>query len=180
VRPGVFLVHSVGPASLSVVLRPRGGDWLADDIGALKAAGLDLLVSMLTRDEEIELELLGEAERCNAVGISYVSVPIADLGVPVDSTWFEDAVATVIQELQRGRSVGVHCRQSIGRSGLFTCAVLVALGLPLEKAIATASDARGLAVPETLEQRKWLKANAEKIAARASARLHNGGPHANE
>jgi protein-tyrosine phosphatase len=66
----------------------------------------------------------------------------------------------VISALQRGQSVAVHCRQSIGRSGMFTCAVLVALGLPVENAIATASEARGLTVPETPQQRMWLEAHA--------------------
>jgi protein-tyrosine phosphatase len=162
--PGMFRVHSVGSASLSIVLRPRGGDWLEDEIRALKTAGVQLLVSMLTPDEQAELDLSAEAACCSALGMEYLSVPIPDLGVPTDSASFENAIKKVISALQRGQSVAVHCRQSIGRSGMFTCAVLVALGLPVEKAIATASEARGLAVPETPQQRMWLVAHAYMFA----------------
>src|SRR5206468_1255568 len=88
----LFHVHSVGPASLSIVRRPRGGDGLADDIRTLKTAGVHRLVSMLTPEEEAAFDLTAEAECCRAVGIDYLSVPVADFGIPADSTPFEQAV----------------------------------------------------------------------------------------
>jgi len=35
--------------------RPRGGDWLQDEILALKRSGISILVSLLTPEEEDEL-----------------------------------------------------------------------------------------------------------------------------
>jgi hypothetical protein len=135
----IFRVHEVGSAQFSIVMRPRGADWLADDIARLKAKGIGLLVSMLTPDEQDELGLLAEADSSAACEIEYLSLPIPDLGVPADLTAFEATIRKVKHALSAGRSVGVHCRQSIGRSGLFACAVLIATGVPLEQALTTAS-----------------------------------------
>ena len=161
----IFRVHEFGPACMSVVPGPRGGDWLDDDIRAIKSTGVHLLVSMLTPDEQTEMNLIAEAERCHALGIEYLSVPVPDFGVPSDVAPFEDAVVHVVRTLLRDQSVAVHCRQSIGRSGLFTCAVLVAMGVPLEKAVTTTSEARGVPVPESPEQRTWLTANAQRFGS---------------
>ncbi len=40
---------------LAIVPRPRGWDWLADDIAALRSAGIDVLLSALTPAEIDEL-----------------------------------------------------------------------------------------------------------------------------
>src|ERR1700743_3176736 len=42
---------------LAIVPRPRGGDWLADDLHALRREGIDILVSLLTPSEVEELGL---------------------------------------------------------------------------------------------------------------------------
>jgi hypothetical protein len=160
----IFRVQEFGAACMSVVPRPRGGDWLDDEIRAIKRAGVHLLVSMLTPDEQADMSLNAEAECCHAAGLDFLSVPIPDFGVPSDPVPFEDGVVHAVRTLSQGQSVAVHCRQSIGRSGLFTCAVLVAMGMPLEKAVTTASEARGVPVPESPEQRTWLTANAPRLA----------------
>jgi protein-tyrosine phosphatase len=59
-------------------------------------------------------------------------------------------------EIQQGKKVAVHCRQGIGRSSLVSAAVLVLIGEDLDQALSSIRNARGLDVPETLEQRKWL------------------------
>ena len=162
--PGLFHVHFVGVASLSIVLRPRGGDWLQDDLHTLNRVGVNVLVSMLTLEEEEELGLATERACCSTAGMDYLSVPIADLGIPTDSATFEGAVRKVVAALQLGHSVAVHCRMSIGRSGMLTCATLVALGFPIDDAISTVSRARGLEVPGPPQQRQWLEQNAEKFS----------------
>jgi hypothetical protein len=47
---------------LAIVPRPRGGDWLLDDLRNLQAAGIDVLISLLTEAEAAELELSSEAQ----------------------------------------------------------------------------------------------------------------------
>jgi protein-tyrosine phosphatase len=59
--------------------------------------------------------------------------------------------------LELGKTVAVHCRQSIGRAGLVAAGVLIASGVAPDQAIETVSAARGLPIPETSEQREWVR-----------------------
>jgi len=58
--------------------------------------------------------------------------------------------------LDSGRNVAVHCRQGIGRSAVIVGAVLVAAGEAPQSAFRTIHESRGVEVPETDEQRRWL------------------------
>ena len=145
--------------------RPRGGDQLLDDIRALKDVGVGVIVSLLTAEEMRDLDLVEEPGCCQRLDVEFISVPIPDFGVPSDSSSFMKAVEDVTKYLERGTSVAVHCRQSIGRSGLLICGALLRLGLSLEQAIATVSAARGVTVPESPEQKRWLEANARELAS---------------
>jgi hypothetical protein len=48
--------------------RPRGNDWLSDEMDGLREAGTDVLVSMLTPDEVTGLDLQGAAKAAAAAG----------------------------------------------------------------------------------------------------------------
>jgi hypothetical protein len=54
-----------GPWSgrLAIVARPRGGDWLDDEAGGWRRAGLDMVVSLLEDEEAEQLEFGGRQER---------------------------------------------------------------------------------------------------------------------
>jgi hypothetical protein len=47
--------------TLAVATRPRGGDWLRDELTGISAHGVSTLVSYLTEEEESDLELESEA-----------------------------------------------------------------------------------------------------------------------
>jgi protein-tyrosine phosphatase len=68
----------------------------------------------------------------------------------------------VADELRDGQTVGVHCRQGIGRSGLMAIGALMASGVDAGKAIEIANIARGLPVPETEGQLLWVQRLAEE------------------
>src|SRR5438874_921178 len=74
----------VGPwrGRLAILSRPRGGDWLADEIRVWRRAGIDVVVSLLTPEEIAEFALENEALSCKAHGISFLSFPILDRSVP--------------------------------------------------------------------------------------------------
>lgn len=59
--------------------------------------------------------------------------------------------------LEEGKTVAVHCRQSIGRSGLIAAGVLLTSGIKADKAIDVVSAARGQSIPETAAQLRWLR-----------------------
>ena len=152
------------PGTLAITPRPRGGDWLDDDIAALAAQGVGVVVSLLRGDEQIELGLENEAAACLAQGVEFVALPVPDLGAPIDSREFVHAVQSLVARLRSGASVAVHCRQSVGRSGLLAVSIAVAAGSTLESAIEKVSSARGVRVPETVVQGEWLRRNVADLS----------------
>ena len=58
----VFWVEGPWRGRLGILPRPRGGDWLGDETAAWRAAGVDVVVSLLEAEEEAQLILEGEAE----------------------------------------------------------------------------------------------------------------------
>lgn len=154
----VYWVPGPWPGRLGIVPRPRGGDWLADEVRAWREAGIEVVVSLLTPDEVDELELGQEAACARSEGLELLSFPIPDYGVPHDNEAFGQVVYQLEEELAVGRSVAVHCRQGIGRSSLLVAALLVAAGTEAEEAFRWIEAARGRPVPDTREQRSWVAA----------------------
>ncbi len=58
---------------LGIMPRPRGNDWLSDDLLILRQAGVDVIVSTLTDPEAEELGLVAEAEECVRNGLLFIS-----------------------------------------------------------------------------------------------------------
>jgi protein-tyrosine phosphatase len=155
-RADLFTVPVDGPGRLSTMARPRGGDWLADEMVALRDAGVDVLVCMLTHQEMHELGLNEEARAAESAGLQFVRLPTPDRGVPEPGP-FRTLVSQLVAALAGGRHVAVHCRMGIGRSSMVAAAVLMEQGEDAAEAWAVIAAARGLPVPDTDEQRRWVE-----------------------
>jgi protein-tyrosine phosphatase len=142
---------------LAVVSRPRGGDWLEDEASAWKRAGIDVVVSLLENGEAAELELTNEQTVVESNRIRFISFPIPDRGIPVSQKDALSLLANITTTLEDGRNVAIHCRQSVGRSGLIAAGLLVIAGVDVDKAVQAVSAARGQKVPETDGQMEWIK-----------------------
>jgi protein-tyrosine phosphatase len=164
-RAELYVIVLDGPGTLSVMPRPRGGDWLPGEIQAWRDAGVDVIVSLLMPAEQLELELVEEATLCEQQGLIFFSYPIPDHGVPRRVREVDSLIEALARYLTEGKYVAVHCRMGIGRSVMIAAATLVALGETAERALAMVQAARGYKVPETLEQQEWI----EQFAARARA-----------
>ncbi len=155
--PQIFPVPGPWRGSLAISTRPRGGDWLEDEVHGWHTAGVDAVVSLLEEDEERDLDLIDEGLAARKEGLQFISFPIVDRGVPRST----DAVVPLLRDLNSklgtGNTVVVHCRQGIGRSALIAAGLLVTSGIDPATAIHTVAEARGLAVPETQEQRRWIE-----------------------
>jgi protein-tyrosine phosphatase len=149
---------------LAIVPRPRGNDWLEDDMRAIRKEGLDILVSMLTSPETEELGLGRESLACKEAGIEYLSFPIPDRKVPESYVDMQRLVARLRQEIHSGKSVGAHCRAGIGRSSLMVASILCAEGYSAKAAFEIISEARGLMVPDTPDQVRWVEGFAAYLA----------------
>jgi protein-tyrosine phosphatase len=136
--------------------RPRGGDWLAGELSALRSAGVDVLVCLLTPAELEELELAAEERLARVAGLEFHAFPIADYGVPALDAATLGFVARLAEGVRAGQSIAVHCRQGIGRSSLIVASVLTLLGVEPPAAWAAITAARGRPVPDTEEQQQWV------------------------
>jgi len=170
----LFWIPAPFAGRLAVAPRPRGGDWLDDEISAWERSGVTMLVSMLTPEEATELDLEAEATTSAAHGINFRSLPVPDRDVPASRSAFRDLVADITRELEAGGRVAVHCRQGIGRAGLVATGVLIASGITPDAAVAVVSAARERPVPETPAQRRWLDEFADEtlIPAGVAGGLH--------
>lgn len=143
---------------VSILPRPPGAELLEPAVSALAALGVGTLVSMLPRDEEAWLELEHEAAVCQKLGLRFVSFPVTDHSVPDDAAALATQALSLAGEVRAGRGVAVHCYAGIGRSAVMAASVLRALGLSAEEAFTRLSRARGLLVPDTVEQRAFVEA----------------------
>jgi protein-tyrosine phosphatase len=157
VKAEFFTIAGPGPGTLSTMARPRGGDWLADEMDAIRAAGVSLVVSMLMPSEERDLGLTEEAVAAKAAGLEFIALPTPDYGLP-HAAAFRALVSQLVDALERGSHVVVHCHMGIGRSSMLAAAVLMARGVGVQDAWSAISKARGLEVPDTPQQRRWVQA----------------------
>ena len=158
-------VQGPWPGKLALAARPRGGDWLKDEITSWQRGGIDMVVSLLTGEEERELDIANEEAEVREQGMGFLSFPISDRQVPKSQRHLSQVVDTLDHELASGKSIVLHCRQGVGRAGLVAACLLLTGGIQPKAAISRLSAARGAPVPETAEQRRWIDQYAESFAA---------------
>ena len=159
-RKELYWLDESWPGRLAVGPRPRGGEWLKDDVSSWKRAQIDGVLSLLTPDEEQDMDLREQAGEVRAQGMSFTSFPIADRQTPKSESKLAEVLELATRDLSDGRNVLVHCRQGIGRSGLVAACLLVKKGMSPGAAVDLVSAARGVSVPETPEQRDWIDHHA--------------------
>lgn len=149
-------------ARIGIMARPRGGDWLKDEICHLKNNGVNILVSLLERDEINELKLDDEERLCEAENIFYINFPIPDREAPNHNIDADKLVEILTKKVDEGQSIVIHCRMGIGRSSIIAASILLKYNLKAKDIIENISAIRGLKVPDTDKQWKWLKSRELK------------------
>lgn len=152
----LYWINEVWPGRLALTARPRGGDWLEDEMASWRRAGSNIILSLLTPEEEADLDLKAEGREANAQGLEFWSFPIVDREVPGSETELASVLERVDRVLSAGKNVVLHCRQGIGRTGLVAACLLTSKGISPASAVETLSAVRGVPVPETPEQRRWI------------------------
>ena len=124
-RSDLYWIDGPWLGRLAISSRPRGGDWLEDEIRSWQRAGLDVVVSLLTSDEIADLDLTREAKLCQDHGLQFISFPIVDRSVPSSRRTAIDLVRKLEETLTAGKRVVIHCRQGIGRAALIAAALIM-------------------------------------------------------
>jgi protein-tyrosine phosphatase len=165
-RAELYTVEYDGAGRLSVMARPRGGDWLPDEVRTWREAGVSMVVSLLTQEEQRELALDDEASVCQRANLAFHAFPIPDRSVPQFAE-VEPLIGEIVEALNAGKHVVIHCRMGIGRSAMIAAAVLAALGETSRDALERIRVARGFSVPDTPEQAQWVARYAALRQARS-------------
>ena len=106
-RPELYTINRDRTSTLSTMARPRGGDWLKDDMSGVAGAGVSVLVSLLTDAEMTELGLSGEPRAARDAGLAFYRLPTPDRHVPGRTASVELA-RTLLAQLAAGQSVAIH------------------------------------------------------------------------
>jgi protein-tyrosine phosphatase len=156
--PDIHWIEGNPPPGLAIVTRPQGDDRLEDELRGVRNGGIDTIVSLL---EPFEAEFLGLADEqatAERVGLKFLSFPIRDGSVPRDVAQFRSFVRGIANRLGAGERIGVHCRGSIGRATITAACALIHQGWKARDALEAIAEARGFAVPDTLDQEDWILA----------------------
>ena len=157
----LYWIEGSWPGKLAIAPRPRGGDWLPDEIQSWRNDGIDVVFSALTPDEELTLDLANESHECATQHLEFLNYPIPDREIPQNEALYAQTIETLATRLTQGKNVLVHCRQGVGRAGLTAISTLSFLGRDLDSAIAAVTHARGVQVPETPAQLRWAQRHAQ-------------------
>lgn len=165
-RPIFYRVAQFGSGFLAVMAKPTAGDWVDEEFSGLAEADIGCVVSLLECAEAREVGLASEQAHCGAHGMEFVSYPIPDRGLPHSVPHFADFTRGLYAAVFKGRNTVVHCRAGIGRTGVVAAGILLHAAVTPKDAFDRVSAARGMQVPDTDEQYRWLEENAGSIIAR--------------
>jgi len=160
----LYWITGPWPGKLAIAARPRGGDWLEDEMRGLQCAGVSTVLSLLTPGEEQDLDLTSESRAAKLEGLKFLSLPIPDRQVPTSPSEAAPVLDELDAELASGKNAVIHCRQGVGRSGMMAACLLVMRGKDPGSAVIELERARGTSVPETAEQRQWIDLYASSLA----------------
>ena len=154
-KPSIYLVTSSLPGKLFIMPKPSS-EWLEDDVKHLNNIGINTLVSLLEPKEAADLKLENEQSICIQNSITFLTFPIQDRNLPSTNS-FDRLIKQVVNKLKEGESVAIHCRAGIGRSGVVVSCALTHFGYSAQQAIKLTSTARGVQIPDTQEQKKFIE-----------------------
>jgi protein-tyrosine phosphatase len=119
----------------------------------------DVLVSLMEDHEYRGYQISDLLERDSIGNIEILRFAIADMGVPreAQSEQFEAFVQDVVQRLEQGQNVVVHCRGGLGRTGTLAACVLIALGRHTSDEAIDAVRAARKGTVQTREQEDFVR-----------------------
>jgi protein-tyrosine phosphatase len=160
VPTNIFWIPGPWTGRLAVAAHPHGGEHLRHELEAWREDGVTAIVSVLTPKEVTELALVEEIDAAKNLKFEFLSFPISERGVPKSGPAFDALIADLSAQLSNGLNVLIHGRHGIGRVGLVAACVLAHEGIAPDNAIERIQRARGSFVPDTEEQRHWIREHA--------------------
>jgi ADP-ribosyl-[dinitrogen reductase] hydrolase len=123
------------------------GPWdrdLRTDLQAIRSWGASALVTLIEDHEFGELQVSDLGILAEATGLEWHHLPIPDVNVPdanFEQTWAYSG-HQLRSLLQAGKSIAVHCKGGLGRTGTIAGRLMIELGDEAEEAIRDIRHAR--------------------------------------
>jgi protein-tyrosine phosphatase len=138
-----------------------GRQWagvLEADLQTIQAWGASAVMSLVEPHEFARLGVPDFAQAIASTPLQWMQVPITDMATPGHATlaaWRAHGPA-LLQALNSGQRVLVHCAAGLGRTGMLVAKLLVLNGVSAEEAIAQVRRARPGTI-ETEAQADWVR-----------------------
>lgn len=144
--------------NLAIMPKPNSDENLEEDIINFSNQKVTTLVSLLTREESFDLGLQNEKRLCEKYAIAFISFPINDRSVPTEKQTIQirELAKKLVEKISQNEKIIIHCRGGIGRAGMICSAILIEKNISNQEAIEKISQTRGLKIPDTEEQKKWI------------------------
>ena len=164
-RPSIFKVAQIDNGFLAVMAKPVAGEWINDEFKGIAETGVNKIVSLLESQEAYDVGLQDEQTLVESLGMRFLHYPIADRGLPQSVAAFGELAKQLYNDITIGVNTVIHCRAGIGRTGILAAGVLLHCGYDSNAAFAHVSEKRGVQVPDTEQQERWLHENQNEILA---------------
>ncbi len=121
--------------------------------------GTEVLVTVLEKEEMEWMGIPDLRERAREAGMESLYFSIMDLSAPAedDLCEFLDLLGEILVRLDAGKTVVVHCRGGLGRSGMLAACLLVLRGYGPQEALVAVREARGEGAVEMPEQEDFIE-----------------------
>lgn len=163
------------PGRIGMTIAPgkqiRGiyGNWHRDldkDLTRIKTVhGASVLVCLLEPDELTMLNIPRLPDAAREMGFEFVAFPIRDVSVPDSIDALRDLVVRMLEAAASGKTVVIHCRGGLGRSGLVAACCLAALGVDDDQAMAVVRATREGTIETTAQEQMvreyWSRAKVD-------------------
>ena len=134
---------------------------LDEDIAEAKDKGIGRVVCLVPEDDiDTKSPQYADALRSRALPWPVEQFPIGDSGLPASRDAFAALASRIAGHLDSGERILLHCVLGVGRTGTVAICILIALGIPAEKAVNLVRAAGSS--PETHDQHRLVEWFAEK------------------
>lgn len=156
------------PGKVSLAPRLKRFRWNRDldmDLTRMKEVyHIDEIVSLLEPEEAAEVGLSDYPQRVLDYGIAYQGHPIPDQHAPPESfEEFDEFIQGIVDSLEEGRNIAVHCSWGIGRGATIVAAVLIKSGSNADDAIKWVQQQRKRGSLRRRDQQEYLRGYADYL-----------------